>query len=186
MVAGSSSGVKAGELGRFRLLRLTVVAAVVYIVVVAFTVVTAVQPSVIGTWFTLYEEHNGHRLVYKVEVKIAEVVPKTVKVAFVDLDIRVTNNHEFGVRVADAFYRISDFHRERTSLIVQFSDVTIDARSVEEFSVKNVKVTKVLGFGPRYAVQGYLVWYEVYHPSDLVGPFRMDFNELHSINEFIH
>lgn len=186
MVASSSSGVKASQHDRHRLLRLTVVAAIAYVLVVAFTVVSAVQPSVIGTWFTLYEEHDGHSLVYKVEVKIAKVVPKTVKVAVVDLNIRVTNNHEFGVRVADAFYRISDFHRERTSLVVQFGDVTIDAHSVKAFSVQNVKVTKVLGFGPRYAVQGYLVWYEVYNPPDLVGPFRMDFNELHSINEFIH
>lgn len=53
MVASSSSGVKASKLGRHRLLRLTVVAAIAYVLVVAFTVVSAVQPSVIGTWFTL-------------------------------------------------------------------------------------------------------------------------------------
>jgi len=169
-----------------KLLRWTIAAAVAYVVIVAFTVVTAVNPSVIGTWFTIYEEYDGPQLVYKVEVRIADAVATTVRVAYIDLDIRVTNHHEFDVKVIEAFFKVCDSHKQRTSVYLSFADVTIGAGAIETFTVEHIKVVKVLGFGPRYQVQGFLEWYEVYSPSHSAGPFVKYFDEVHSVNEFIH
>jgi len=186
MVEHSHEHWTAGKHSRRRFWRWAVLSAVVYVVIAAFTLVTAVKPSVIGTWFTIYEEYEGNDLVYKVEVMIEKATARSVKVIAIDLDIKVTNYHSYGVHVIDSFFRVSDFHRQQTSLFVHFMDKTIPANSIQHIKVPDVRVVKVLGFGPRYLVQGYLEWSEIYDLTGEGAPMEKYFSELHSINEFMH
>lgn len=147
------------------------------------TMTAAVNPGFLNQWYTLYEESQGSNVIYKVEVKITKITVTAVKAADLDIRVRVTNNHPFGVHLTSASFKAYDI-RERATLRMSLPDSIIPANSVSDIFTTGM-VNRVLGLGYKYQVDGTITWNEIYASGE-VGPFTKDFHERHNALEFLH
>jgi len=159
--------------------KISVGLAALSILSVGLTVAVAVNPNLIGQWFTLFEEFQGTNLVYKVEARVIGVTATGAKTADLDIQVRVTNNHAFGINLTFALFTVVDLRELRTTLKVFLPVSTFPANSVTSIFTTG-KVIKVLGLGNKYLVDGTITWKEVY-PSGEVGPFTKFIHEVHSV-----
>lgn len=155
--------------------------------VASFTGVVAIKPTLMGTWFTLYEEHDDTNLIYKVEVRVVGVHAENVRAAVLDIEVRVTNNHPFDIYVHIAEFVALDLNKNKYALRMSFHDETI-LRGPDPTSIMTkCMFYKVIGFGVTYLVQGTIKWSETHDSgTPTAGPFTTAFSEVHSIKEFIH
>ncbi len=111
------------------------------------------------------------------------VIPITKKVADLEVQVRITNNHPVDIRVVDAHFTVVDLHFRRTTLVFDLEDVTIQSGTVVVADTL-ARVVKVLGLGNRYLVKGTLSWEEI-SGGTVVGSFFKEFEEVHTVTEFI-
>jgi hypothetical protein len=181
-----SRKLRAGRTLRNDVLRMTVGVASILIVTAAFTGVVALQPDVLGTWFTLYEEYEGAELVYKVEARIIAITVTSVDTATLDTEIRITNNHPYGIRMTITEFVIRDVNKNRIILTMYLGDTTIPTGCVKIIKKAECNAHSLSKLGNMYYVEGSMTWYEMHRkPTGRAGPFTASFSEVHSLKEFL-
>jgi hypothetical protein len=150
------------------------------------TLTAVANPGYIGQWYTLYQENQGSKVVYKIEAQITKVITESVKTASIRVDFRVTNNHPFGVHLTSASFWLEDIRAGKTALSIDLPESNISAESITNIYATG-QVVKLYGMGYKFLVNGEIEWYEMYgsgQGSYEVGPFVKVIHEFHSPVEF--
>jgi len=148
------------------------------------TIAAAVNPSLIGQWYTIYQEGQGSNTIYKIEARINKAISESVKTANLEIQIRVTNGHPFAVKLLDTtVFRVGDMRQGHLTLVVFIPESTIPANKISDIFASG-RLIKVYGIGHRFVVDGVIDWEEIYPNGVVVGPFEKTFHEIHSTFEF--
>jgi hypothetical protein len=170
---------------KFRKLGAAVASLLVVSVGLFVTLTEAANPSFVGRWFTLYEEEVGSDTIYKIAGKVAKITATGVKTAKLDIQIRVTNNHDFGVHLTKAYFVVTDKRVSHVVLSMNLPDTVIPAYDITTIYTECTGM-KLYGMGYRFLVIGVMEWNEIYDSGAVSPTFTKEFHEVHSPSEYFH
>lgn len=125
-------------------------------------------------------------MVYKVEARVVAVTVTSVNAADLDTEIRITNNHPYGVRMTNTEFVICDVNKNRIVLTMHLGDTTIPMGCVKIIKKAECTAHSLSKLGNMYYVEGSMTWYEIHRkPIGRAGPFTASFSEVHSLKEFL-